>query len=285
MSIAPTPTPAFTGDLPDAADRDTFTERGLAWWNYERFTAFPGVNNQADNAYQNAVAAEAAAGTAASLAGATIWLAATSYATGAAAISPITLQTYRRKSPGGVDATDPSASANWTILNGDAVKKSGDTGISSQSFAASGYIGKDANMASTPPHSNAGSTAAPLLKNPVTNAATYVGAIANGTGSGAGYYSMAGVYWGGLFVNGSGVDIHSSANDTALVPEGSINFKFRNVTKVSIAKEGVISTYGLRCRQGTAGAALGNAVNLYWTGAVLEVWVDTTRIGTVNITP
>lgn len=285
MSTAPVPTPDFSGTLPDPADRDTFTERGLAWWNYERFTAFPGMNNLAANAYENAVASEAAAGTAASLAGAAIWNSATNYATGAAAISPTTLQTYRRKSPGGVDATDPAVSANWTILNGDAIKKSGDTGISSQSFASAGYLGKDADMASLPPHTNVGSTANPIFKNPVSNSATFVGAVPNGTGTTAGYFAQAGVYWGGLVVGGTGVDVHSSAAATTGTPEGPVNFKFRNVTKVSISKDGAISSYGLRCRQGTAGAALGNAVNLYWTGTALEVWVDTTRIGTVNITP
>jgi hypothetical protein len=285
MSIAPIPIPDFYGDLPDAADPDTFTERGLAWWNHERFTAFPGMNNLAANAYVNAVAAEQSADTAAALAGAAMWNAATNYATGVAAISPTNMQTYRRNSPGGVNATDPALSGLWTLLGGTAIQKAGDTGIGSQSFAASGYLGKDANMANTPPHTNAGSSAAPILKNPVTNGATYVGAVANGTGAGAGYYASAGVYWGGVIVNATGIDIHSSANDTALVPEGPINFKFRNVTKVSLSKDGVISSYGLRCRQGTAGAVLSNAVNLYWTGSALEVWVDTTRIGTVNTTP
>jgi hypothetical protein len=285
MSIAPTLIPDFYGDLPDAADPDTFTERGLAWWNHERFTAFPGMNNLGANAYANALAAEASADTAAALAGATMWVAATSYATGAAVISPINGQTYRRKSPGGVDATDPSASANWWLLGGTAIQKAGDTGVGPQSFAAGGYIGKDANMASLPPHTNVGSTAAPIFLNPVTNGATLVGAVPNGTATSAGYYAQVGVFWGGVVINTGGVDVHSSASATGLTPEGPVNFKFRNVTKVSISKDGVISNYGVRGRQGTAGAALGNAVNLYWTGTVLEVWVDTTRIGTVNITP
>ena len=285
MSTAPTPTPDFTGDLPDPADRDTFTERGLSWWNYERFTAFPGMNNLAANAYENAVAAESAAGTAAILAGATMWNPATSYATGAAAISPTTLQTYRRESPGGVDATDPALSSAWTILNGDAIKKSGDTGISSQSFSAAGYLGKDADMNNLPAHSNVGSSEAPIFRNPVANSSTHVGVLPSGTGTSVGYYGKVGVFWGGIFINSGGVDIHSSAAATGLTPEGPINFKFRNTTKVSFSKDGVVSSYGLRCRQGTAGAVLSNAVNLYWTGTALEVWVDTTRIGTVNTTP
>jgi hypothetical protein len=57
------------------------------------------------------------------------------------------------------------------------------------------------------------------------------------------------------------------------------------VDLAGVANNGVINCYGIRGRAGTAGATLSNAVNLFWTGTALEVWVDTTRIGTVNITP
>lgn len=81
------------------------------------------VNAAADVTYDNALAAEGAAlsseaalEAAVALSGADMWDAATSYATGDAAISPATYQTYRRITPGGVDATDPSASALWALV-------------------------------------------------------------------------------------------------------------------------------------------------------------------------
>lgn len=287
MSTAPTPIPDFTGDLPNPADPVTFTERGLAWWNHERYVAFPGMNDLAENAYDNALAAEMSADTAAALAGATMWVAATNYATGTAAISPINGQTYRRKSPGGVDATDPSASADWWLLGGTAIQKAGDTGIGPLSFDFAATIGKDSFMDGTPSHDGSITSWSPTFSNPLTNTSAHVGAVPNGSGSGSGYYAKAGAgsaLWGGLLVNPSGIDIHSSRS-SASGDEGPINFKFRNVTKISFAKGGVISAYGLRGRQGTSGATLSNAINLFWTGSTLELWVDTTKIGTVNFTP
>lgn len=113
-----------------------------------------------------------------------------------------------------------------------------------------------------------------------------MGVTPSGSGVSSGFYARAGggtALWGGIAANASGLDIHSSRS-SASGDEGPINFKFRNVTKASIAKDGVISAYGLRGRQGTSGAVLANAVNLYWTGSALQAWVDTTNQGVVTIT-
>lgn len=64
------------------------------------------------------VAAQYAQQQAAQYAGAAMWVAATNYATGATVWSPTSGLTYRRKAPGGVDATDPAndtAGTKWTI--------------------------------------------------------------------------------------------------------------------------------------------------------------------------
>jgi hypothetical protein len=67
----------------------------------------------------NATTASNAATSATATVGATQWVAATNYATGVTVWSPISLFTYRRKTPGGVQATDPandSTSTYWQKL-------------------------------------------------------------------------------------------------------------------------------------------------------------------------
>lgn len=124
---APVAVPVFPGPNPDPTDKQTYGPRGRARWLYEEDTLRPGLNALADSAYQNAQVAESAAAAAASVIGAAMWAAGTSYATGATAISPTDYQTYRREAPGGVNATDPAASALWTEIGETRVKKSGDT--------------------------------------------------------------------------------------------------------------------------------------------------------------
>jgi hypothetical protein len=59
--VIPTPIPDFAGTLPDPSDPDTFTERGLAWFNHQKDVQDPGINQAAEDAYTNALAANEAA--------------------------------------------------------------------------------------------------------------------------------------------------------------------------------------------------------------------------------
>ena len=122
MPISPTPIDALPTPVPSSADPANFDARADAL-----LTALPDavdqINDVADVTYDNAVeavnaasAADASASIASSASGAAVWNAATNYASYAAAISPITYQTYRRSPPGGVDATDPSASSDWNLV-------------------------------------------------------------------------------------------------------------------------------------------------------------------------
>jgi hypothetical protein len=182
-----------------------------------------------------------------------------------------------------------SAAAAATFTPALYVLKAGDSITGNlQMSAGTGYITASANMGNHPSHSGAFVQHTPVLRNLTANASTLVGAVGNGTGTMAGFYarldSAVADVWGGLTVESSVVRLHSSASNNA-VSAPPFEFAFKGVKRVGISNAGVIDSYGLRFRQGTAGAAPGNAINLYWTGTVLEVWVDTTRIGTVNITP
>ena len=112
--VTPSPIIAFSGTLPDPSDPTTYGTRGRSVWSWEVGDLFNGMNALGTATYTNAVAAAESAEIATMTAGALLWDAATNYTTGQSAISPIDMQTYRRKSPGGVDATDPSVSALWT---------------------------------------------------------------------------------------------------------------------------------------------------------------------------
>lgn len=167
--------------------------------------------------------------------------------------------------------------------------KAGDTITGNLQLSANaGYLTASANMSGHPSHTSALQLHTPILRNLTTNAGTLVGAVANGSGAIAGYYAKLDTAvsdrWGGLTVENGAIRIHSSASNNA-VTAASINFTFKGVDLAGVANNGVINCYGIRCRQGTSGGTLSNAVNLFWTGTQLEVWVDTTRIGTVNITP
>lgn len=107
----------FLGELPDWGDEVNTV-------GSEMNSTATAVNVSASAAAASAVAADAAkvqaeqavvAATAVS--GATKWVSGTSYAEGAVTWSPANGQNYRRKAPGGVSTTDPSADATgWYSL-------------------------------------------------------------------------------------------------------------------------------------------------------------------------
>lgn len=113
MIVTPVPVPAAGQPLPDPTDLSTWAVRMGEMHRWERLDAAPGINALATASYENALDAEASAEAAAASVGAAMWAADTNYATGAAARSPINYRVYIRKSPGGVNATDPSLSALW----------------------------------------------------------------------------------------------------------------------------------------------------------------------------
>lgn len=282
--VTPVPIVAYSGSLPDPSDPTTYGTRGRAVWAWEVGDLYNGMNALGTATYTNALAAAESAEAATMTAGALMWDAATNYTTGQNAISPTDMQTYRRNSPGGVDATDPAASASWTLVGNKFLKKIGGTGLGSMSFAVDAFMGKEF-MTDLPPHDGFLTNWITFFQNASENSSTHLGVTPSGTGTASGYFAMAGgsPLWGGFSVSPSGVDIHSSRR-SGTGDEGPISFKFRNVTKVLFTKNGVIESYGIRGRQGTSGGTLGNAINLYYTGSALQAWVDTTNLGNVTLT-
>lgn len=138
--VVPPPYTPLPTPVPQRSDPANFATRGDAL-----LTALPPYQVEldaiGDAAYDNAVsaqssavaalasevaadaseaAAQVAAAQAAAYAGAAMWTAPTNYATGAVVWSPTSYLTYRRKAPGGVDATDPAADvaaggAKWVL--------------------------------------------------------------------------------------------------------------------------------------------------------------------------
>lgn len=126
------PTPAVViaaaPTVPDPNDRGTFNARAYAFNAWETGELAPKVQQNATISQTNAneaagsaatataKAAEALASAAAAAAASNVtqWNAATNYATGACVFSPTTYITYRRKGPGGVNATDPAADSTRT---------------------------------------------------------------------------------------------------------------------------------------------------------------------------
>lgn len=283
--VTPVPIVAFSGSLPDPSDPTTYGTRGRAVWAWEVGDLYNGMNALGTATYTNALAAAESAETATMTAGALMWDAATNYTTGQNAISPTDMQTYRRNSPGGVDATDPSSSANWTLVGDRFLKKTGGTGLGSMSFSIDAFMGKEL-MTDLPPHDGFLTNWITFFQNASANSSTHLGVAPNGTGTAAGYFATAGggsLLWGGFSATPSGLDIHSSRR-SGTGDEGPINLKFRNVTKISFAKDGTISSCGLKMREGYLGATLGAITNFYWTGSAMQCWINATNVGTVTIT-
>ena len=118
--------PAITAlpAAPDPNNRTTFNALAYPWsaalpaFGESISAVAENVKANADEAHADALVAEAQANAAIAAAGATVWVSGTTYAIGDARYSPLSLQTYRRRTAG-AGTTDPSLDAtNWAILGG-----------------------------------------------------------------------------------------------------------------------------------------------------------------------
>lgn len=78
---------------------------------------------------------------------------------------------------------------------------------------------------------------------------------------------------------------------------GLVKFSITGVTKASVnsignfaldglthgSSYGCLTAKGIQGRQGTSGSSAGNPYNFFWSGSVLQAWVDGTNIGNVTI--
>lgn len=118
MIVTPVAIPDASLPQPDPNDLSTWAARMAEMHRWMRENLRPGANALGTAGYENALDAQASALAAAAASGAAMWSAATNYPTGTAVKSPLTYLTYVRKSPGGTNATDPSAAPTlWEPLN------------------------------------------------------------------------------------------------------------------------------------------------------------------------
>lgn len=280
--VTPVPIVAYSGSMPDPSDPTTYGTRGRAFWAWEVGPLYSGMNALGTATYTNAVAAAEAAESATMTAGSLMWNAATNYTTGQNAISPTDMQTYRRNSPGGVDANDPSASANWTLVGGRFLKKAGDTMTGNLLLDSSAWLAvSGSGMGVLPTFS--GPAAQAIFRNASTNQPTYVGASANGTASEAGFYASAGGYQAVMSITSTGVNLGASSSLAVPTPK-PIKFSMLTSTGITFNTDGTINSYGIQGRQGTSGASAGPRYNIWWTGSVLQAWVDAVNLGNITIT-
>jgi hypothetical protein len=277
--VTPTPIVAYSGTLPDPSDPTTYGTRGRALWAWEVSDLINGISLIASQTNTNAVAAAEAAEAAQFVAGAVMWSAATNYATGAAAVSPTDLQTYRRNSPGGVDATDPAASGNWTLVGSKFFKKAGDTLTGNMVLAAGIRIGGD-DMRFAPIGGKA------TFQCSSANYTTLVGAKPNGAGTAAGFWvanASTVDQWGGMYMMGDAMRFYSD-KDTGPSIYLPMKFNLGGSDKVTFNIDGTLTAFGVKARQGTGGGTVGNNINWWWTGSALTAYVDGSSVGNVTLT-
>jgi hypothetical protein len=307
MPTAPTPVPAHTTPIQSTADRASYGTRGRALYAYIVNVFVGAINSIANNVYANALEAEEAADAALATAGAALWNPATNYATGAAAISPTDLQTYRRASPGGVNATDPAASALWTEVGFKRVAKAGDTGLGTMQWANDAFVRQD-DMRWAPIYKKG------IFQSSFANSGTNVGARPNGSGSGSSFYAnnasptefmsfamdgtggtlevgkdasvFGDVYRDMFFRVGNALRMTFAANGNIVTPAsnflmGATAFP-ANVPSGLFVSNG-ISAGGFRSHAGIAGAFTVDAWNLHWNGSAMALWVGTTNVGNLTI--
>lgn len=92
---------------------------------------------------------------------------------------------------------------------------------------------------------------------------------------------------------GNGANLKLAGNG-GTTPNKSIraqsgNLEFVNsaysVAIAALSDGGRLSTnFGYGCKAGTSGGTGANTFNLFWTGAAMQLWVDTTNTGTINVT-
>lgn len=280
--VTPVPIVAYSGSMPDPSDPTTYGTRGRAFWAWEVGPLYSGMNALGTATYTNAVAAAEAAESATMTAGALMWNAATNYTTGQNAISPTDMQTYRRNSPGGVDATDPAASANWTLVGERFLKKAGDTMTGDLLIGSAARISAaGTGMSSYPQYSGPATQA--LFRNTSANAPSYVGAAPNGSGASSGFYAYWNQYSALIEMSTSGMFV-GVRHAVAVPTPKPINFSMASPTGITFNTDGTINCYGILGRQGTSGGSPGSRYSLWWTGSAAQLWVDTSNVGTITLT-
>jgi|TARA_Y100000289_G_scaffold15652_1_gene14816 hypothetical protein len=119
-------------------------------------------------------------------------------------------------------------------------------------------------------------------------------AFANSQGDTAGSIGYAAIK--GFLQNGSSntkgsisFQTRTNVGDTALTEKMRVTangevFTYQFPSLSGTAVSGAIYTRGRGGLQGTSATAYGNPFNFYWTGSVLQAWVDTTNVGNVTLT-
>jgi hypothetical protein len=110
-----------------------------------------------------------------------------------------------------------------------------------------------------------------LLQSTPGNGLIVVGDWAGGTGYSTYLFrDRLALYSGGTQIMNAGEQ--SGGGEVILRDSGGTT----NLTLSGVS--GQINAKGYRCRNGLSGTTSGNAFNLYWTGAVVELWIDNTFI-------
>jgi hypothetical protein len=85
----------------------------------------------------------------------------------------------------------------------------------------------------------------------------------------------------GTYINSAMSITRSSGNVTVAA---NLTVSASLTVSGDITSGGLVHSIGYQCRLGTSGPNGGDTFNFNWTGSALDAWIDTTRIGSVNIT-
>lgn len=66
---------------------------------------------------------------------------------------------------------------------------------------------------------------------------------------------------------------------------GTVNGKTGGTISSNVTVSGRVSANGYSCRTGLSGTTSGSVFNINWNGSAAELWIDNTKLGTINITP
>lgn len=64
---------------------------------------------------------------------------------------------------------------------------------------------------------------------------------------------------------------------------GTVDGKTGGTITSDVTVSGKIGATGVLCRRGISSSPSGNVFNLYWTGGSVEMWIDGTRVGNINM--